>query len=258
MSGLLIEKRDGPVLCLTLNRPERRNALADDLLAALADRLDVVSEDAEFRAVVIDGAGGNFAAGADVRRYLAFEEGSIRSDPRPAIWSRIARCPIPLIAAVEGWCLGAGCELLLVCDIAVAAEDARIGLPEVGLGLIPGAGGTQRLPRAVGMANAALLVLTGDAVSSARALSMGLIAETTASGVARARAVEIARRIADRSPSAVRMAKAALRVGQETGLQQGLDAEREAFATAFAHPDCAEGISAFLERRSPKFAGYKG
>lgn len=255
MSALIRERRDGPVLCLTLNRPERRNALADDLLTALADRLAAAAGEPDIRAVVIDGAGGTFAAGADVRRYLDFGAETIGDDPRPQIWARIAACPLPLIAAVEGWCLGAGCELMLLCDIAVVSEDARIGLPEVSLGLIPRAGGTQRLPRAVGMGNAAFLVMTGDPVPAARALAMGLVVEATEAGAAAARAVEIARRIATRSPAAVRAAKAALRAGQEAGLTEGLAAERRAFGTAFAHADRAEGIAAFLERRKARFAG---
>lgn len=255
MTALLLEQRDGPVLCLALNRPERRNALADDLLSALADRLDAAGAEPGLRAVVIEGAAGNFAAGADLRRYAAFDAESIRTDARPLLWDRIARCPLPLIAAVEGWCLGAGCELMLTCDIAVAGAGARIGLPEVTLGLIPGAGGTQRLPRAVGLSNAALLVLTGDPVPAERALAMGLVSELAGTGEARARALAIAARIARCSPAAVRAARTALRAGLESGLAAGLAAERRAFEAAFAHPDRNEGIAAFLERRPPRFAG---
>lgn len=241
------------VALVTLNRPDKLNALSDDLLEALAGALDGLAADEAIHAVVLTGADGNFAAGADVSRFQTFDADTIRNDPRPAVWRRIAAFEKPLVAAVEGWCLGAGTELALHCDIALAARGAKFGLPEVSLGIIPGAGGTQRTARALSKSDAMLMVLTGDRFDAQTALEMRLVSRLAEDGEVVDDALDLAERIARRSPTAVRLAKAAVLAAYETGLSDGLDREREHFVDAFGNADRVEGVAAFLEKRRPRF-----
>lgn len=241
------------VASLVLLRPEKLNALSDDLLDAVACGLEDLQSDPDVHVVVLSGAGGNFAAGADVARFQSFDAETIRADARPDIWKRIAAFPKPLIAAVDGYCLGAGTELALHCDIILAARSAKFGLPEVSLGIIPGAGGTQRTSRALSKSDAMLLVLTGDMFNAEAALDMRLVSGLAEDGQVLDEALKLAERIARRSPTAVRLAKAAVLAAQEQGLSKGLQAERELFFQAFASSDREEGVSAFLEKRRPKF-----
>lgn len=251
---ILTEITDG-VAILTLNRPTKRNALSDDLLRALCEALETVNAADTVRVAVIDGAGGVFAAGADVSRFRNLDHLDLLNDPRPGWWTRIAALPKPLIAAVEGYCLGAGLELAMHCDILIAAEDAHFGLPEVGLGLMPGAGGTQRLPRSVGKSDAMLMTLTADRYPAQRVREMGLVSEVVASGGARDRACEIAQRIAQRPPLSVRFAKQAINQAYESALQAGLAHERALYLSALSTEDAKEGVAAFLEKRSASFKG---
>lgn len=250
---IVLQDIDNSVATLTLNLPAKRNALSDEMLESLADAIEAAVAQPAIRAIVIAGAEGCFVAGADINRFNKFDAVTVRDDARPFQWERIARCPKPLIAAVEGWCLGAGCELALHCDIVIASDTAVFGLPEVGLGIIPGAGGTQRLPRSLSKTDAMLMVLTGSRFEAERALSMGLVSEVTPGGEALARAAAIADTIAQRAPIAVENAKRAVNAAYETGLTQGLSTERDLYRDAFATRDRAEGVVSFLEKRRPNF-----
>lgn len=243
------------VLRLTLARPERRNALSTPLLSAVAAALVAAAEDEAVRSVLLTGGEKVFAAGADIQEIADRDVQGALGDPRVALWGRIRAFPKPLVAAVSGWCLGAGLELALCCDLIVAGEDARFGAPETSLGIMPGAGGTAVLPRLVGPALAARMVLLGEPISAAEALAAGLIMEVAPPETAQARGLEIAKAAAARAPLALRQAKASLRAALELPLGAHLAFERQAFAALFATRDKAEGVAAFLEKRKPDWVG---
>lgn len=243
------------VRLITLNRPKARNALSTALLAAVAEALTEMAADDGVRAVVITGGDTVFAAGADINELAAHTAISVLSDARPGHWAVIRTFAKPLIAAVNGFALGAGCELAMHADIIVAGDGAQFGQPEINLGVIPGAGGTQRLTLAVGKALAMRMVLAGEFIDAATALSAGLVAEVRAPEATIERAVELAVRIASKSPVAVRLAKQAVLASFEGALSQGLVLERAAFCQLFATADKAEGVAAFLEKRAPEFKG---
>ena len=253
---LILREDRGPVALLTLNRPEKRNALDAALRAALTEALADVEADAAIRAIVLTGAGEKaFVAGADVTELAArdvAEQALLMA--RPRVFDALASVRRPVVAAVNGACLGGGLELALACDIRIAAAGATFGAPEVRLGLIPGGGGTQRLPRIVGAGAAMRLVLTGEPIDTAEALRIGLVDEI-ATGDVVARALAVAERIAANSPTAVMAAKEAIRAALSMPLDQGLRAEAALFLLAFAGPDRAEGIAAFLAKRPAGFAG---
>ena len=253
---LILREDRGAVAIITLNRPEKRNALDDALRGALAAALTEVERDETIRVVVLSGAGDKaFAAGADLKelgtRSVA-EQALLMTQPR--IFDLLAAVRRPVVAAVNGACLGGGLELALACDIRIAAAGATFGAPEVRLGLIPGGGGTQRLPRIIGTGAAMRLVLTGEAIDATEALRVGLVDEI-ASGDVVARAVELAERIARNGPVAVMAAKEAVRSALSMPIEQGLRAEAALFLLAFASADRAEGIAAFLEKRAAEFPG---
>jgi len=243
------------VQLIRLNRPEVLNALRQRLLAEIKSALARAAEDDEVRALVITGDQRAFAAGADINELNAHDRVSILSDSRLANWQAIRTFAKPVIAAVNGFCLGGGCELAMSADIIIAGEDARFGQPEINLGLIPGAGGTQRLPRIVGRSLAMRMVLTGEPIDARAALAAGLVAEVVQPELVVERALDIAATIAQKSPIAVRMAKAAVLQADETGLAAGLDYERRTFQILFATEDKAEGTAAFLGKRKPTFKG---
>lgn len=243
------------VLLLTLNRPKARNALRTQTLREVAECLAQAREDEAIRAVVITGGPTVFAAGADIGELAAHTATSILSDPRPGYWEAIRKFPKPLIAAINGFCLGGGNELAMCADILIAGTTAQFGQPEVNLGIIPGAGGTQRLTRAVGKSNAMLMTLTGAFTNAQTALAQGLVSEVTQPELTLPRALSIAETIATKPPLAVRMAKEAVLKSFETGLEQALHAERRAFCQLFATQDKQEGVAAFLEKRKPEFTG---
>lgn len=253
---LLISARPAPgVLLLTLNRPERRNALATPLLMALVEALRGAEEDAALRAVVVTGSESVFAAGADLNELATSTDRDPVESPRFLAWSAIRAFPKPLIAAVEGWCLGAGAELMMCCDIVVAARDATIGQPETNLGIIPGAGGTALLPRRIGQALAMDMVLTGEPISAQRAHDAGLIARLADKGQALDAALALAEKLAGRAPLALRAAKASVRDAQSLDETEHLRAERERFVALLGSADKAEGIAAFKEKRAPVWRG---
>ena len=254
---LVLSEVRGRVLVLTLNRPEKRNALDSGLRSALLDALRVAADDPGVRALVLTGAGDKaFVAGADIGEF----EGrtpvdQYRAMKRPTIFDAIERLPKPVVAAVNGFCLGGGMELALACDLRIASTGARFGQPEVMLGIIPGGGGTQRLPRIVGQGAALRLILTGEMIDAAEAHRLRLVEEVTEPGALLARAVEIAELIASRSPVAVAAAKEATRAALSLPLDDGLKLETALFQLCFASEDKREGVRAFLEKRAAEFPG---
>ncbi|WP_069337667.1 enoyl-CoA hydratase-related protein [Sphingobium yanoikuyae] len=252
---LLIERAATNVLLLRLNRPEKRNALATDLLGRVADALDEASIDPDVRTVVITGSDRFFAAGADINELASRDTAGALADPRPAIWARIRGFAKPLIAAVEGWSLGAGNELVMCCDLVIAADGAKFGQPETNLGIIPGAGGTATLPRLVGRSRAMKMVLLGDPLSAREALDAGLVAEVVDQGQALAVALALASRIATRAPLAMQQGKAMIRAAFETHQSAHLLLERQAFSALFGTADKREGTTAFFEKRDPQWSG---
>ena len=254
MTEHLISERRGDVLHLRLNRPERRNALNTALLGDLAAALTAAAGDAGVRSACLSGGGGHFAAGADIDEIA--EKGSAEgaADPRKDSWAAIRAFPKPLVAGVEGYCLGGGCELMLMADLAVAGQGAEFGLPETNLGLIPGAGGAQRLTALVGRARAMRMVLTGAMIDARTAAEWGMVAGL-AEGDAVEEALALAEKLARRAPLALAAAKRAVIDASEGPLAEGLASERRAFEALLDSADKAEGIAAFREKRKPVFEG---
>lgn len=253
---ILMTEPSGPgVLVLRLNRPEKFNALATDLLGRVADGLDQAAQDETVRAVVITGSDKVFAAGADIRELASRHTDGALADVRPAIWARIRAFPKPLIAAIEGWSLGAGNELVMCCDLAVSGERGKFGQPETNLGIIPGAGGTATLPRLVGRSLAMKMVLLGEPLTAREALAAGLVCEVVEDGQALAAAIALATRIAARAPLAMQQGKAMVRASFDLPHSAHLAMERQAFAALFGTADKDEGTQAFLGKRDPRWTG---
>lgn len=252
---LLVDRPRKSIVLIQLNRPEKRNALATPLLGAIAAELDAAAGDDTVRCVVIRGSEKVFAAGADLNELATKDVAGALEDLRPGIWARIRGFPKPLVTAVEGWCLGAGNELLMCSDLAVAGSGARFGQPETNLGIMPGAGGTATLPRLVGRMAAMKMVLLGEPIDAATALALGLVAEVVESGTAAERALAIAEALAVRAPLAMRQAKAMVNAAFDIPHQAHLGMERQAFAALFGSADKAEGIAAFLAKREPVWCG---
>ena len=254
MSDLIIT-RQGRVLHLTLNRPAARNALNNALLSELATTLEAAATDSEVSVCVITGNERCFAAGADLNEMAEKDLAATLNDIRPQLWARINAFSKPLIAAVNGYALGAGCELALLCDVVIAGENARFGLPEITLGIMPGAGGTQRLIRSVGKSLASKMVLTGESITARQALAAGLVSDVYPESLTLEYALRQAGLMARHSPLALQAAKQALRQSQEVALQAGLAQERQLFTLLAATDDRREGIDAFLQKRTPDFKG---
>jgi enoyl-CoA hydratase len=247
--------RDGAVAVVLLNRPQQLNALSGELMDELARALDELDADEDVRAIVLGGNERAFAAGADIAELAAATPISLYADRRIDRWDRIRALRTPLVAAVSGWCLGGGCELALACDLIVASETTRFGQPEIDLGILPGAGGTQRLTRAVGKALAMDMILTGRTLSAREALAHGVVARVVAKERWLAEAKRVAHEIAAKGPVSVRLAKEAVDNAFETPLSVGLEYERRAFYLARASADADEGLRAFVEKRRPQFEG---
>ncbi|NEG92762.1 2,3-dehydroadipyl-CoA hydratase PaaF [Leclercia adecarboxylata] len=251
----LIVTRHGRVLHLTLNRPAARNALNNALLSELAATLEAAASDSEISVCVIAGNERFFAAGADLNEMAEKDLAATLNDIRPQLWARINAFNKPLIAAVNGYALGAGCELALLCDLVIAGENARFGLPEITLGIMPGAGGTQRLIRSVGKSLASKMVLTGESITARQAMAAGLVSDVYPEALTLEYALQQAALMARHSPLALQAAKQALRQSQEVALQAGLAQERQLFTLLAATDDRREGIDAFLQKRTPDFKG---
>lgn len=252
---LLLARPTNGVLLLTLNRPEKRNALATSVLGALAVALAEAANDDTVGCAVLSGGSQVFAAGADINELAAKTPVIAETEPRTRHWAMIRAFPKPLIAAVDGFCLGGGLELALCADIIVAGEGARFGTPEINLGVLPGGGGTQWLPRLVGKSLAMKMVLSGQPITAQEALGAGLVAELAPAGEATARALALAETIAAKPALALRVAKDSVLKAYTMGLADGLAFERRAFALLLASEDKAEGTAAFLEKRKPSFKG---
>ena len=246
----------GGVALVTIDRPDVLNALNFDLLDELAGALARLDADPACRAIVLTGSGTRaFAAGADIRELAAQTPISLLVDDRFAVWERISRTRTPIVAAVRGFALGGGCELAMSCDLIVAGDDAQFGQPEINLGVMPGAGGTQRLTRLIGRARAMDLILTGRTISAGEASAMGLISRVVPADQTLDAALELAATIAGKAPIAVLAAKEAVRLAEELPLSAGLRHERRAFFALFASDDQREGMAAFVEKRRPEWKG---
>ena len=250
---------DGPVefvALVTLRRPDVLNALNFALLAELAGALEGLDQDPACRAVVITGSGERaFAAGADIKELALQTPVTLTSDAEFHHWDRIRRIRKPLIAAVRGVALGGGCELAMACDMIVAADDARFGQPEIKLGVMPGAGGTQRLTRAIGKARAMHLVLTGRTIGARDAEAHGLVTRVVPPDATLESALDLAAEVAGQAPLAVLAAKEAVLQADELALQAGLEFERRNFYLLFASEDQREGMDAFAAKRQPTWKG---
>jgi len=255
LQDILVSDVERGVLTITLNRPDAFNALRNQLLKEMAEVLDDAAANDEIKAVLVTGGEKVFAAGADIKEMASLDAVGVMNDIRPTYWKRIANFPKPLIAAVNGYALGGGCELVMHCDIVIAGDNAQFGQPEINLGIIPGAGGTQRLIKAVGKSMAMQMVLSGAFITAEQARDFGLISEVVIPERTIERAREIANTIAKKPPIAVRLAKEVLLKAFDTTLDSGLNLERKAFTLLAATEDRNEGIAAFTEKRKPNFKG---
>jgi len=254
----LLVDRDGPVVVLTLNRPEVRNAIDRALLERLGQVAAGLGDDDSVRAVVITGGGDRaFAAGADIRELavLSGDEGRRHATLGQQVFTRIEQLDKPVIAAINGFALGGGCELAMACTLRVAAEGAVLGLPEVRLGLTPGFGATQRLPHLVGFSRARDLLLTGRTVAAAEALAIGLVDRVVPSSDLLPTAMGLARDLAEKAPLAVRAVLQVVRAAAVMPVEQGQQLEAALFGLLAASADAREGTAAFLEKRAPRFQG---
>jgi enoyl-CoA hydratase/carnithine racemase len=252
---LLVERPSDAVVVLRLNRPQVRNALNLDIRLRLADEVSRHAADPAIRCLIITGSDTVFAAGADISQMAEADPVEIMARNLQKYWRTIMDCPKPVIAAIEGFALGGGLELALCADIIVAGDGARLGLPEVKIGILPGGGGTQKLARLIGSKRAMLLLLTGKMFGAAEALSMGVISEVAPAGQALTRAIEIAGEIAAMPPIGVMQIKEIVNAGLNAPLDTALMLERKALLLQFATRDQKEGMRAFLEKRKPTFEG---
>ncbi|MCW2920778.1 MAG: fadB [Thermoleophilia bacterium] len=248
-------ERDGAVGIITLDRPKVLNALGPQLLTELVDALEEFDRDPEVRCIALVGSDRAFAAGADIGTMADASPIDMLRDNTFARIERIRELTTPVIAGVSGFALGGGCELAMACDLIVASETAQFGQPEINLGIIPGAGGTQRLPRAVGKAVAMDMVLTGRTLSAVEARDAGLVARVVAPEAWRDETLAVCRTIASKSPIALQVAREAINAAFETTLRSGIEFERRAFHVLFASDDQSEGMRAFLDKRRPAFTG---
>jgi enoyl-CoA hydratase len=244
------------IATITIDRPDVKNALDLETVQALREALQRLAADASVGAVIVTGAGESaFVSGADINAIRARGRDDGLAAINSSLFAEIDRFPRPTIAAVNGYALGGGCELALACDIRIAAETAKFGQPELGLGIIPGAGATQRLPRIIGMGRAKHLVLTGEIIDAKQALEWGLVTAVAPAGQLQIRARELAKRILRQGPLAARLAKVALNASARVDLDSGLLIETLAQALCYASEDKMEGTAAFLEKRKAKFTG---
>lgn len=257
MSGRITTARDGWVARIVIDHPERRNALSEAMRDALALAVAEADADPAVRCLLLTGAGDQaFAAGGDIRELAARSlDDQRRVMANGSVFGAVRRVSKPVVAAINGVCLGGGLELALACDIRLAARHARFGQPEVAIGLIPGGGATQLLPRVVGLGAALRLVLTGEAIDADEALRIGLVDEVLDGAVLAARAMAVATTIASRAPLAARAAKQATRSALDLPLEEGRLLEVALFEGCFASADRREGVDAFLAKRPPAFEG---
>ncbi|WP_297833892.1 enoyl-CoA hydratase [Pseudomonas sp.] len=250
-----LEIREDAVALLRISRPDAKNALNNAVREQLAQHFRALAADVRVRAIVLTGSAQCFVAGADIREFADATPIEMYLRHTEYLWEAISRCPKPVIAAVNGFALGGGCELAMHCDIIVAGESARFGQPEVKLGLMPGAGGTQRLVRAVGKFQAMRIALTGCLVPASEALMIGMVSEVVSDDRTLPRAIELAAQIAALPPLAVAQIKEVMLAGADLPLDSALVLERKAFQLLFDSKDQKEGANAFLEKRKASFVG---
>jgi enoyl-CoA hydratase len=245
----------GAVGLIRLNRPEALNALNGQVMLDVVEAMEVFDRDPAIGAIVLTGDERAFAAGADIKEMADASAVEMLQTDRISLWDRLRKIKIPLVAAVSGWCLGGGNELAMACDMIVAADDAVFGQPEIRIGVMPGAGGTQRLTRAIGKARAMELILTGDTIPAREALALGLVTRVVGREETLAEALRLAARIAEMPPLAVMAAKEAVNRAYELSLEAGLEFERRNFFLLFASEDQKEGMQAFTEKRPARWKG---
>jgi enoyl-CoA hydratase len=254
---VVLVEREGRVAILTINRPDKLNALSQQVRDEMLEQLVVLEKDDGVGCLVITGAGDKaFVAGADISEF----EGRSPMDQRhamriPRLYDVMSTFPKPVIAMINGFCLGGGCELTLSCDMRIASDQARFGQPEIKLGLIPGGGGSQRLPRLVGLGQAMRLILSGDMIRADEALRIGLVDLVFPHAELRTQTLELAQRIASMSPLTLKVAKESLRASERLAIEEGVLYERDLFCLCFSTEDMKEGVSAFLEKRQAEWKG---
>ncbi len=250
--NIILEKKDN-IATITFNRPDAMNALNNqtrgEFRAAMAD----VTADEDVRVIILTGSGKSFVAGSDIKELQ--QTMPIDAHKIDRLGALVENCPKPVIAAVNGFALGGGCEIVMGCDIIVAHEKAKFGQPEINLGIIPGGGGTQRLPRLIGVCRAKELILTGDIISAQEADRLGLVNKVVPIDELMPTVMKIAGKIASKSTVAVRIAKTAINRGMQLGLESGLAYEREMYSLSLSTEDKVEGVAAFVEKRDPQFKG---
>jgi enoyl-CoA hydratase/carnithine racemase len=243
------------IAVLTIDRPDRRNALNLEAKTCLADAVTELTADDTVQVIVLTGSGGYFVAGTDIAEMATMTPTQHVTLATDRVFNVLRGCPKPLIAAIEGYALGGGCELALACDMIIAGRSAKFGQPEIRVGIMPGAGGTQRLVRVMGKYRAMKLMLTGESVGAPDALAMGMLSEVVEDGQTLARSLELASTIVGMPPLAVRAIKEVVQLGQDAPLETALALERKAFLMLFDSADQKEGMGAFLEKRKPRFSG---
>lgn len=252
---ILVSKDPAGYAVVQFNRPEVLNALNMKLMEELVDALESLDKDDHVRCIILTGNEKAFAAGADIKEMADASAVEMLTRDQFARWDRIRKIKTPIIAAVSGFALGGGCELMMTCDIVIASETARIGQPEINIGVMPGAGGTQRLTRAVGKVKAMEMVLTGSMISAQEALQWGLINKVVPVEYYFEEARALAASIASKPPVAVRLAKEAVLKAFDTTMEGGLEFERKNFYLLFSSEDQKEGMKAFAEKRKPEWKG---
>lgn len=255
MANELLTSTDGHVGILTINRPDKLNALNLELMIQLVAALEAFDQDDNIHVILLAGSERAFAAGADIGDMATATAVSQLKANQFARWERIGKVSKPIVAAVSGFALGGGCELAMSCDLIIASETAQFGQPEINIGVMPGAGGTQRLIRAVGKATAMDVILTGRFLSAREALAFGLVSRVVPKEHFYAEALRVCHEMAMKPPLALRLAKDSVRKAHETTLAEGLEYERKLFYLLFATEDQKEGMAAFLEKRAAKFRG---
>lgn len=247
--------QDDGVAVIEINRPEARNALNLELRQLLSETFQKLNQDSSVRVIVLTGGGKVFAAGADIQDFTTATTSQMYLRHTEQYWQSISDCTKPIIAAVNGYALGGGCELAMHADMIIAGKSAQFGQPEVKLGLMPGAGGTQRLLRAIGKFKTMLMVLSGKMITADEANQMGLVSEVVEDERTIPYALELAKTIASFSPIAVQQIKEVTNLGQDLSLQGALTLERKAFQILFDTKDQKEGVNAFFEKRTPEYRG---
>jgi enoyl-CoA hydratase len=254
-TSILTSTEEGGVGLARLNRPKQLNALNSVLMEELAQALEAFDRDDAVRCIVITGNEKVFAAGADIKEMADASPVEMLLRDNIARWDRLRRIKKPIVAAVSGYCLGGGCEMAMACDMIIASESAQFGQPEINIGVIPGAGGTQRLTRAIGKSKAMEMVLTGRTMSAREAEAAGLVSRVVPVESCLDEALKLAREIASKAPLAARFAKEAVNKVFETSLADGIEDERRWFYFLFATADQKEGMQAFIEKRPPEWKG---